>query len=411
MRLLYLDWPHLPLRLALGRDPKPEETVVLGGRPWDPGPVLDRSPAAGALGVRRGQPLGTAHSLVPEALFLPLDPGELADPFEGALDALDALAPAVEGEVDPADPRFGRIFLGIEGLSRLWGDETTLAHRALAIVEPFLPGQPRVGIGNTRFGAAVAARTGSGAIPVGGRREEAAFLAPLPLSLTPAEPGVHERLRVLGLETMGQLAALDHSAVVARFGPAGAELHDLVRGMDGRPLRPRRPLEHLAADVELEPAVTELEPLRFVLHYLSSTLCEQLAARGAGAARAVLTLSLERSELDQGPRSMAYQQALPEPSAAAELLERLLMARLEAEPPPAPVERLALLLDGTAPEAGQQLTLFDRQGAHAARLEWQLASLAIRFGEDRILRATTADVEAPLAEGRFAWQDASGSAT
>ncbi len=409
MRLLYLDWPHLPLRLALGRDPQPEEAVVLGGRPWDPGPVLDRSPAAGALGVRRGQPLGTAHSLVPEALFLPLDPAGLADPFESALDALSALAPAVEGEVDPADPRFGRVFIGIEGLARLWGDEPTLVERALAIVEPLLPGPPRVGIGNTRFGAAVAARIGAGAIPAGGRREEAAFLAPLPLSLIPAEPGVHERLRVLGLETMGQLAALDHSAVVARFGPVGAEMHDLVRGMDQRPLRPRRPLEQLAAEVELEPPAAELEPLRFVLHHLSSTLCEQLAARGAGAARAALTLSLERSELDPGPRIAVYEQALPEPSAAAELLERLLMARLEADPPSAPVERLALQLDGTAPEAGQQLTLFDRQGAHAARLEWQLASLAIRFGEDRILRAVTADVEAPLAERRFAWHGATGS--
>jgi nucleotidyltransferase/DNA polymerase involved in DNA repair len=214
---------------------------------------------------------------------------------------------------------------------------------------------------------------------------------------------------VLGLETMGQLAALDHSAVVARFGSVGAEMHDLVRGMDRRPLRPRRPLERLSADVELEPPAQELEPLRFVLHHLSGTLCEQLAARGAGAARAALTLSLERSERDQGSRTMTYEQALPEPSAAAELLERLLLARLEADPPSAPVERLALQLDGTAPEAGQQLTLFDRQGAHAARLEWQLASLAIRFGEDRILRATTADTDDPLAERRFAWHDAVGS--
>ena len=409
MRLLYLDWPHLPLRLALGHDPDPEEAVVLGGRPWDPGPVLDRSPAAGALGVRRGQPLGTAHSLAPEARFLPLDPAGLADPFEAALDALNALAPAVEGEVDPADPRFGRVLIGIEGLGRLWGDEPTLVQRALSIVEPLLPGSPRVGIGNTRFGAGVAARIGIGNIPAGGRREEAAFLAPLPLTLLPAEPGVHERLRVLGLETMGQLAALDHSAVVARFGPAGAEMHDLVRGMDRRPLRPRRPLEHLAADVELEPPAEELEPLRFVLHYVCGTLCEQLAARGAGAARAALTLSLERSQHDPGPRTMTYEQALPEPSAAAELLERLLMARIEADPPSSPVERLALQLDGTAPEAGQQLTLFDRQGAHAARLEWQLASLAIRFGEDRILRATTADVEDPIAERRFAWHDAVGA--
>ena len=41
MRLLTLIWPHLPLRLALGRDPGPEESVILGGRPWDPGSVLD----------------------------------------------------------------------------------------------------------------------------------------------------------------------------------------------------------------------------------------------------------------------------------------------------------------------------------------------------------------------------------
>ena len=191
MRLLYLDWPHLPLRLALGRDPDPEEAVVLGGRPWDPGHVLDRSPAAGALGVRRGQPLGTAHSLAPEAEFLPLDVAALADPFETALDALSALAPAVEGEIDPAHPAFGRVYLGIEGLARLWGDEPALLRRALGMMAPLLPGPPRSGIGNTRFGAGVAARIGAGAIPAGGRREEAAFLAPLPLTLLPADAAIH----------------------------------------------------------------------------------------------------------------------------------------------------------------------------------------------------------------------------
>jgi len=269
-----------------------------------------------------------------------------------------------------------------------------------------LPGPPRVGIGNTRFGAAVAAHLGTGVIPAGGRREEAAFLAPLPLALLPADAETQERLRVLGLQTMGQLATLDHSAVVARFGAPGAELHDLVRGMDRRPLRPRRPLQHLAAEVELEPPADELEPLRFVLHHLCSTLCEQLAARGAGAARATLTLSLELPQREPGPGRLEYHQALPEPSAAAESLERLLMAHLEAAPPSAPVERLALELDGTAPEAGQQLTLFERQGAQAARLEWQLASLAIRFGADRVLRASTDDVEARLAEQRFDWHEA-----
>jgi hypothetical protein len=353
--------------------------------------------------------LGTAHSLAPEALFLPLDSTGLGVPFEAALDALSALAPAVEGEVDPAAPAFGRAFIGIEGLARLWGDEPTLVERALALVEPLVPGPARTGIGNTRFGAAVAARIGSGAIPLGGRREEAAYLAPLPLGLLPADSEIQDRLRVLGLSRMGELAALDHSAVVSRFGTRGAELHDLVRGMDGRPLKPRRPVERLTAEVELDPPVDELEPLRFVLHHLCGTLCEQLSARGAGAARATLTLRLDQPLKATEPRVLEYRQALPEPSAAAELLERLLMARLEAAPPSAAVERLALELDGTAPEAGQQLTLFSRQLAQAARLEWQLASLAIRFGPDRVLRASTTDVEAPLAEQRFSWRAAGES--
>jgi hypothetical protein len=411
MRLLYLDWPHLPLRLALGRDPHPEEAVVLGGRPWDAGQVRDRSPAAGVLGVRPGQPLGTAHSLAPEALFLPLDSTTLAAPLEAALDALGALAPAVEGEVDPVAPSFGRVLIGIEGLARLWGDEPALIRRALDLVAPWLPGRPRTGIGNTRFGAAMAARTDAGAIPVGGQQEEAAFLAPLPLGWLPAIGQTQERMRVLGLRSMGELAALDRSAVIARFGAEGADLHDLVRGMDRRPLRPRRPVEHLAAEAELEPAVEELEPLRFVLHHLCGTLCDQLVARGAGASRATLSLWLDPPRRGPEPVILDYQQALPEPAAAAGLLERLLMARLETVPPDAPVTRLRLELAGAAPEVGQQLALFERQLAQAARVEWQLASLAIRFGEDRILRASTGDPEDRLAERRFSWQAASaGSA-
>ena len=49
MRLLYLDWPHLPLSLELARLPpghpaSAAQLVVLGGQPWEPGSVLDCQP-------------------------------------------------------------------------------------------------------------------------------------------------------------------------------------------------------------------------------------------------------------------------------------------------------------------------------------------------------------------------------
>jgi hypothetical protein len=105
-------------------------------------------------------------------------------------------------------------------------------------------------------------------------------------------------------------------------------------------------------------------------------------------------------ELERRP-PLTIEQRFPEPVALPDLLERLLLARLETTPPDAPVTRLSLELDGTAPAAGQQLGLFTPQSAQASRLEWQIAGLAIRFGAERIYRARLRDPEARLAEDRF----------
>ncbi|MGH2467769.1 MAG: hypothetical protein ACRDGL_08580, partial [Candidatus Limnocylindrales bacterium] len=84
----------------------------MGGQPWEPGTVLDADGAATRLGVRRGQALAVAHRLAPEATFLPADPAHYRAAMERALDALAAFTPALEAEVDPAAPTFGRALLG-----------------------------------------------------------------------------------------------------------------------------------------------------------------------------------------------------------------------------------------------------------------------------------------------------------
>jgi hypothetical protein len=44
------------------------------------------------------------------------------------------------------------------------------------------------------------------------------------------------------------------------------------------------------------------------------------------------------------------------------------------------------------------------QAARTARLDWQLARLALTYGEDRVRRVVLGDPEAPLAEERWTWQ-------
>ena len=409
MRLLHLYRPHLPLELTRARasGPFPAGPLILGGRPWDPGPVIDANPEARALGVRRGIPLGSAHRLVPEATFIDPDPEADRTIIEAAFEALAAFSPGIAGNTDPSDPAFGLFEIQIDGLEPLWGAEPVLVERLVEALGRVLGvGDIRAGIAGTRFAAMIAAvhaRPGAPVVvPVGG---EAAFLAPYPSGLLTSDPDVRARLIRFGLRRIGAIAELARSALIARFGDEGARIHARARGEELEPFRPRRAPERLTFGLPIEPAVEHLEPLRFVLHRLATALTDQLIARGLAASSARLHLDLDLAFARAGTSpELDVEQRFPEPTADAEAIERLLFARLERSPPPAAVARLGLELDGTVPAAGQQLPLFTPQAARGARLEWQLARLALTFGEDRVRRVALTDPEAPLPETRWTWR-------
>ena len=415
MRLLHLHRQHLLLDFAKRRLPSgswPAGPVVLGGKPWSNGNVLDADPAARALGVRRGMPLGSAHRLAPEATFLDADPEADRADLEAAFERLAELSPATAGTSDPADVAFGLLEAQIDGLEGLWGPEPALVERANATLGSALAGVPRAGIAGTRFAATVAALAAEPgslvSVPPGA---EAIFLAPLPASLLTPDAEIRARLRRFGLRQISQVAELAASALVARFGEEGARIGSRSRGLEIDPFRPRRTPERLLLGLPIEPAVVELEAIRFVLRRLAVALGENLAARGLAAEKGRLRLELDLAFARSGtPPELVIEGRFPEPTADAEAIERLLLARLERTPPPAAVAHLELELSGASAAVGQQLPLFVPQALHGARLAWQLARLALTYGEDRIRRVEITDPEAPLPERRWAWRDV-GTAT
>ena len=350
--------------------------------------------------------LGAAHRLAPEAVFLEPDPEADRAAIEAAFERLAAFSPGIAGSADPADPAFGLFEVQVDGLGPLWGAEPVLAGRLVGALENLLPGEPRAGIAGTRFAttiAAVHARPGAPILVPPG--DDATFLASYPAGLLTTDPDVRARLTRFGLRRIGAVAELARSALVARFGEEGARLHARARGEETDPFRPRRTPERLVLALPIEPAIGDLEPLRFVFHRLAAALTDQLQARGLAATRAHLRLELDLAFARAGtPAELAFEQRFPEPTAEVEAVERLLFARLERTPPPAPVGRLELELAGTEAAAGQQLPLFEPQAARNARLGWQLARLALTFGEDRVRRAVVDDPEAPLPERRWSWQ-------
>ncbi|MBA2720630.1 MAG: DNA polymerase Y family protein, partial [Chloroflexi bacterium] len=351
MRLLHLYWPHLPIRLARSRhsDSFPtDRPVVLGGQPWTDGLVIDADPAARALGVRRGIPLGSAHRLAPEAAFLEPETDQDMAAAEAAFETLARFSPGLAGTTDPTDPAFGLIELQADGLDRLWGPDAVLVQRLVEALATILPGAPQPGIAGTRFAATVAAGHAEPAVArivePGG---DAHFLAPLPSKLLSPDPDVRARLARFGLRRIGVVADLPKSALVARFGAEGERIHARARGEELERFVPRRAPERVILALPIDPPVAETESLRFVLHRLSGALAAQIDARGMAAGRATLRLTLELAFARTGtPQELVVEQRFPEPTADADAIERLLLARLEQTPPPAAIERLELELAG-----------------------------------------------------------------
>jgi nucleotidyltransferase/DNA polymerase involved in DNA repair len=414
MRLLHLYRPHLLLDLARRRRLSgswPAGPIVLGGQPWTDGLVLDADPAARALGVRRGMPLGTAHRLAPEASFLEPQPDADRAAAEAAFERLATYSPAVGGSADPADAAFGLFEAQVDGLEALWGPEPQLAATIVGALEPLVAGRARAGIAGTRFAAmvaAAAARPGElVSVPPG---DEARFLGPLPTSLLTPDLDVRARLRRFGLQRIGQVATLPASALVARFGEEGDRIGRRARGEETEPFRARRAPERLLLGLPIEPAVAEIDAVRFVLRRIATALAANLAARGlvATSARLRLELDLAFVTADVGTE-VVVETRFPEPTADAQAIERLLLARLERVPPPAPVARLELELSGAVPASGQQLPLFVPQALHGARLTWQLAGLAMTYGDGRIHGIELLDPDAPLPERRWAWRSVSSA--
>src|SRR4051794_34623970 len=181
--------------------------------------------------------------LIPEpALADPVEAGELT---ERLLCRLERIGAAVESE------RPGEAFFTLDGLRGLYGGERAgvlVAARRAAEMEV------RIGVAPTRFAAHAAAR-GETIVPPPAAGD---FLAGLPVStlagrleLPPREAGsLIETLGKLGIETLGALAALPAGRVADRFGSPGLLAQRLARAEDS-PLRPRRPHEELAEEVEL----------------------------------------------------------------------------------------------------------------------------------------------------------------
>jgi protein ImuB len=390
-------------RLAVARLTQPgvdlDAPLVLADR-IERGRVVDCTLTAAACGVRPGMTLVQAQAVAVEARTVFDDPAADARVWAEVLDALDAASPIVE------DGGLGRAFVEMHGVI---GDPAGWLGAVRGALAGFdLP--VRIGFGPNRFVAHAATWRGDPSTSSGQASQllepgadVAAFLAPLPIELAldasisarSQQATMRERLRLLGVTTLGELAALPHGPFVRRFGIEAARWHDLARGIDDRPLEPRRRALRVDRALYGEGEASSQEQVLFALRTLVGWVVDDLSAAGKRAGRLVLQLECEDGETREVATRVAQPTALPS------TLFELLRARLEGVVLNAPVTGLRLAAEELA-SGGVALSLFAASDPDPDAIGVVLARLDAALGEGKALRARVAD--GPRVERRFTFE-------
>lgn len=264
--------------------------------------------------------------------------------------------------------------------------EQILAHEAIRIAG--LAGLPiRVGIGGSKLAARIAAELPNSPHVVAAG-EEREFLAPLPIARLSPELEAAAMLERWGLSSIGELARLPEGEVATRLGEIGRMLHYAARGIDARPIVPRKPPPVFEEGMDLEWPAVQLEPFLFVANAALDRLAQRLEASGFSCRRIEVTLRLEPDGF--------YHRAidLPAPTRDVKTMLTLFRLDLEANPPGAPVAGFTFVAHPDKPRRAQ-LSLFGPPAMAPDKLAATIAKIASIVGRDRVGSPRTVDGHLP----------------
>ena len=347
--------------------------------------VVAASEEALPFGVVPGMPLRQAEHLCPQATFLPPDPAAAAQLRELIASALYDLAPVVEVRAE------GIAWLEVSGVPNPGASIRQARHRLRTAIGR----EPRLGLAPGPFSARLAAaRARPGRLMrVSNAR---AFLAPLSPRELPLDEEQLERLDLLGLRSLGAVAALGQRELESQLGRAGRHAVLLARGLEPDQLTPWLPPQFTSTHRQFEPAVEDREALLFVSRALCGDLAGELGLRGAGAKHVRVRLLLETGEPEN--RDSIVRHPL---SSAAELFG-LIGSWIKEWEPRAPITEMWIELPVLEGAGRRQLRLWTGGDGNSEEVVAALERLQERHGDEVVHRPRPAFLSSPLPTRRFA---------
>jgi len=353
----------------------------LRGRPVivGSGVVLAASYEAKAYGVRTAMGGRQARQLCPDAVVVRPRMSAYSDASKALFRVFEDATPLVEGlSIDEA-------FLDVRGMRRLRGTPTDMAVRLRHDVRAQVGLAVTVGVARTKFLAKVASGVAKpdGLLVVPPERE-LAFLHALPVEkLWGVGDITAQKLRGIGVTTVGEVASSDESALVAMLGRGvGSQLYALAHNRDRRRVQVGRRRGSIGAQCALGRSRRTLEEIDAVLLGLVDRVTRRM--RKAGRIGRTVVLRLRFTDFSRATRSYTLPRATSETHAIVATARWLLAAALPT------IERDGLTLVGVTvanleEDPPSQLAFpLGLRGRYA--LDAAVDEIRVRFGTAAIMR-------------------------
>ena len=325
--ILHVDMDAFFVEVERLRDPRLNGLPVAVGGTGPRAVVAAASYESRPYGVRSALPMARARRMCPGLVVVPPDHAEYRRVSEQVFEVFRSVTPLVEGlSLDEA-------FLDVSGLRRHHPDPRSVADALRAAIRDRVGLPASVGIAPTKFVAKLASQQ---AKPNGVCHvrldDQLVFLHALPVT---ALWGVGEAtmaaLEALGVETVGDVAALPAGALERRLGPAhGRHLAELAAGHDPRRVEPDSEAKSFSVEETYAIDLVGRAAVDTELLAHADTLASRL--RRAGLAAHTITLKIRYGDFETVTRS----ETRPHPSDVARDIHHIardLAARVDLDRP------------------------------------------------------------------------------
>jgi DNA polymerase IV (DinB-like DNA polymerase) len=321
--IFHLDMDHFYTAVETREHPEYQgKPVVVGADPKQGkgrGVVSTSNYDARKAGVRSGMPISRAWKLCPDAVYLPPN-------FPLYIQVSNEIMEIARKYADKFEQwGIDEAFLDVSSKAKDYSEAEALAK---TIKQEILEKEHltcSIGVGPNKLSAKIASdfqKPDGLTIIKDGEVER--FLEPLPVrKLLWVGRKTEEKLKAMGINTIGDLARYDPTVLTEAFGVMGTQMYLMAHGVDRSEVEPRTEVKSISHETTFEEDTADAEAVRETLEALSVEVAKETASQSLFFKTVTIKVRYENFETHTASKTLPFMTNRPQDlkKTAKELLQ------------------------------------------------------------------------------------------